>query len=475
MNRRQLLRALGLGALVAPRFSFAQQTAAPKRVVFFVTPHGHVPASWKLDLPNAPTTTFAERALGPLQQSELPEVLRPLHPFRHKLLAIEGLAHTNVLEDIAYLHRAGGDANNHNVAVADLLTGARAAQHPGFRCTGGAISIDQVLGQRLAGPGRFASRVYGGDYVPNQVVAPFSFLGASQPTPLVKQPQVALADLLGRLPAPDERGAKLERARLSVLDSVAEEYRLVAAKLGAADRSKLEGHRQLVRDLEGSLAAQLQQQEQAQCRLSLDAAAHLTRQFLRLVRMAFACDLTRVVTYAAPVPACPEFGYPANADVHASYAHASVNGATSCGQTWTPLAERAMADLSVWYAEHFAFLLNELDTVPEGDGTLLDHTAVVWLTELGTPTHRHNAAFTVVAGGASGFFRTGRYLRYPELHDNPVTGSLVEWPRIGPAHNKLFVSLLNAMDQPDTQFGTTSATSSTGEVLDLTGPLAELR
>lgn len=151
-----------------------------------------------------------------------------------------------------------------------------------------------------------------------------------------------------------------------------------------------------------------------------------------------------------------------------------MNGATSCGQVYTPLAERAMADLNVWYAQHFAFLLSELDGVPDGDGTLLDHTVVVWLTELGTPTHRHNDAFTVLAGGASGFFKTGRYVRYPERHDNPVAGALSEWPRIGPAHNKLFVSLLQAMGQPDTRFGTTSATSSSGEPLDLTGPLLEL-
>ena len=75
MNRRQVLRALGLGALVAPRFALSQTVTAPRRIVFFVTPHGHVPASWKLAIPNGSTTTVAERSLPPLQQSELPEVL----------------------------------------------------------------------------------------------------------------------------------------------------------------------------------------------------------------------------------------------------------------------------------------------------------------------------------------------------------------------------------------------------------------
>lgn len=471
MNRRQVLRALGLGALVAPRFSFGQAQTPPTRIVFFVQPHGHVPSSWKMPIPNGPTTTFASRPLSSVTEAELSLVLKPLFPFRDKVLAVEGLAHTSVLEDIAYLHRNGGDANNHNVAVADLLTGSRAAQHPGFPCTGGAISIDQVLAQRTVGPGRFGSRVYGGDYVPNQVVAPFSFLGASQPTPVVKSPQAAFADLVGSQPAPDVRSAKLERARLSVLDSVAEEYRSVAQRLGREGREKLEAHRALVRDLEVSLASKL---AQPQCLPSLDASGHATRQFMRLIRMAFACDLTRVMTFAAPVPPCSDFGYPAAHDVHATYAHSSVDGATSCGQAYTPVSERAMSDLSVWYGQHLAFLLAELNSVREGDGTLLDHTVVVWLTELGTPTHRHHDAFTVLIGSGSGFFETGRYVRYPVLHDNPVTGDVNEWPRIGPAHNKLFVSLLQAVGQPDTSFGTTEATSRTGERIALTGALTEL-
>lgn len=472
MNRRQLLKALGLGALMSPGFARAQGQTSPTRVVFFVQPHGHVPASWRLPIPGGSTTAFAERDLSALAEAEWPEALRPLFPFRRKVLAIEGLAHTAALEDIAFLRRNGGDANNHNVAVADLLTGSRAAQHPGFPCTGGAVSIDQVLAQRTVGPGRFGSRVYGGDYVPNQVVAPFSFLGASQPTPVVREPTRAFTDLLGSQPPPDVRGEKLKRARLSVLDSVANEYRAVAATLGKDGRERLEAHRALVRDLEVSLASQL---TQPSCITSFDGSGHLTRQFMRLIRMAFTCDLTRVMTYAAPVPACSEFGYPASADVHASYAHASVNGATSCGQIYTPMAERAMADLSVWYSQHLAFLVAELDSVPEGNGTLLDHTVIVWLTELGTPTHRHDDALAVLIGGANGAFRTGRYVRYPLLHDNPVDGPLVEWPRIGPSHNKLFVSLLQAMGQPDTSFGTTTATSKSGERISLEGPLVELR
>src|SRR5258706_66023 len=75
--------------------------------------------------------------------------------------------------------------------------------------TGGARSLDQELGVRLAGPGRFSSRVYGADYVPNQTVSPFSFLAARQATPVVYDPALAFDDLLG-LAGP---GAKVPATR----------------------------------------------------------------------------------------------------------------------------------------------------------------------------------------------------------------------------------------------------------------------
>jgi len=206
------------------------------------------------------------------------------------------------------------------------------------------------------------------------------------------------------------------------------------------------------------------------CDGTFNSNGHPVSQFMRITRLALACDLTRVITYVAPVPQCPEFGFPASAVVHADYAHASVAGATSCGQMYTAEAERAMTELGVWYASHFAYLLQELDSVPEGSGTLLDHTVVVWISELATPTHQHHDAPIVLAGGCNDFFATGRYVRYPRTQTNPLAG----YPRTGPAQNRLYVSLLQAMGQPDTSFGRAEATGSDGSALSFRGPLTEL-
>lgn len=473
MRRRQLLQALGMGGF-ATLLGLNRSRAAPdevaKRVVFFVTPHGHPPASWVMPVPGGSTTAVAERALSPLARDDFSTVLQPLHPFRDRLLVVEGLSDTVNLANLSEALRDGTDNNNHSLAVAGLLTTNRVLQAPGVPCTAGARSIDQELALRLVAPGRYGSRIYGADYVPNLTVAPFSFLGAGQAAPLVSSPQVAYHDLLG-LYVPPPTGQTPDRAQLlagfrpSVLDTVAREYELLASRLDAAGRERLDSHRALVRDLETNLGVGASKQ----CDTTFDPSGHKITQFTRLIRMAFACDLTRVITFVVPVPQPPEFGYPADATVH-FYAHRSIPGGSTCGAQYDPVAERAMFDLGAWYGAHFAFLLEQLDAVAEGNGTMLDNTLVVWLTELATPTHLHNDAFVVLAGGGNLGLRTGRYVRYPRDGASP----LLSTPPLGPAMNRLHVSILAALGEPDTSFGLTSVPSLNSGPISLTGRLDEL-
>ena len=473
MNRRRFLQALGLGALatVTERVGarsmqagspalLTTEAAAPTRIVFYLTPHGHTPLGWNMPIPSGPTDAFAERALSPLAQSDFSPILQPLYPFRDRTLVVEGLSHTSALANIAQVMQTGGDHNNHSVGVANVLTGSLAMQVPGSPCTGGGRSIDQELAARTAAPGRFGSRVYGFDYVPNYTVAPFSFLGAGQATPVVSDPATAFADLMGLGPS---NGGSSVALRGSVLDMVATEYDLLAPQLDAAGRQKLDDHRDLVRQLEQSIGS-----PGVTCDRTYDTTGTATTQLLELVRMAFACDLTRVATFIAQVPPCPLLGYPADHDFH-GYAHESIQGATSCGTMYDPVAAQAMVDLGVYYAKNFVSLLAGLDSIPEGSGTLLDHTICVWVTELSTGTHLHNDNFTVIVGG-SNIFDTGRYVRYPR----PFTSPLAGYAPCGPAHNRLHITLLNAMGQPDTSFGMTSATGSDGSTIPMTGALTEL-
>ena len=89
-------------------------------------------------------------------------------------------------------------------------------------------------------------------------------------------------------------------------------------------------------------------------------------------------------------------------------------------------------------------LLDQLDSVQEGNGTLLDNSAVVWLTELATGGHDLNRVPNVIAGGAAGYFRPGRYVHYPQTNSRRRTwGNIRE--SVGPAQERLHVSLMHAM------------------------------
>jgi len=123
IDRRQLLTALGLGAVAnlvrGESRAHAGPSQSPARIVFYVQPHGHIPKAWNMDIPGGPTDQVAARSLVGLAQSDLSPTLRPLYGFRDRLIAIEGLSHTSALADIAAVTAAGtGDLNNHQIGVA---------------------------------------------------------------------------------------------------------------------------------------------------------------------------------------------------------------------------------------------------------------------------------------------------------------------------------------------------------------------
>ncbi|MBL8680343.1 MAG: DUF1552 domain-containing protein [Myxococcales bacterium] len=478
-DRRRFLKALGLGSLAAAVGGGGHVASAdgsgPLRVVFFVQPHGHVWSRWHMPVPYASPMGYGERSLVDASAAEFSDVLRPLHPMRHNVLAIEGLAQTSALADLAVIRRERRpDDNDHHVGAAHVLCPQSTLQRAGTFATGSAASIDQVLGRRTTAAGRLASRVYGFDYMPNAAVTPFSFVGSGQASPVVHDPRAAFDDLLGLRPPMETmtmtREQRIASLRASVLDHVAREYEWLAPRLGRDGRERLEQHRALVRDLERSLGAQ----PAAACSLqasSLGATDHAVTQFMRVIKMAFACDLTRVVTFVAPVPQATEFGYDAMDVVHGSFAHESIEGETSCGAMYSRRAEQAMVDLGVWYARHVLTLMNELASVTEGGATLLDRTIIVWLTELSTGTHRHNDLCTVLAGGGD-VLKTGRYVRFARDQRNPLASD--RHTMLGPAHNRLLVTLLRAFGQPDDSFGMDEATGADGSRLSLRGPLSEL-
>lgn len=441
LDRRRFLSGLGLaaGSLCLPSFpgrAARAQGADPKRVIFYITPHGTVPGRWHMRQPGQDDVEY-DYSLSGLAEPDFSDILRPLHRHRDKILIVDGLARMVTLAEEYRVNALGysGDINRHHIGQAHLLTSTWAHQGAST-ARGGAHSIDQEIGNTIGQPGRWNSRVYGYNHQ-----HAYNYVGANQPAPREESAQAAFNDVLGLAPSPSDpsepsREDMIRTARASALDMANEEFASVLPKLSGTDREKLERHRALVRDLEVGLSSL----SSVACDPTFSGEGHIIDQFSRITTLAMACDLTRVATIVTQNIPGNEFGLAPGVDMHQDIAH---NSDEEDGNT---TAIEGMVEYNRVYAEHFAYLLDQLDSVQEGSGTLLDNTAVVWLTELATGGHALHRVPNVIAGGAGGYFNPGRYVHYPQT---VVEGTFGRSNLVGPPHERLYVSLMHAMGMTD--------------------------
>ncbi|MEA2696819.1 MAG: hypothetical protein QOI66_1090 [Myxococcales bacterium] len=126
-----------------------------------------------------------------------------------------------------------------------------------------------------------------------------------------------------------------------------------------------------------------------------------------LLAMALACDLTRVATLQWEA---------AYSDVRFTWLGATRGHHTiSHDSDGTTASVELLTKINIWYAEQFAYLLDKLDGIKEGAGTLLDNTVVFWGNELARGNvHSHWPMPVVLAGSGGGVIKTGRFLTYPK-------------------------------------------------------------
>jgi len=466
VDRRRFLKALGLGALglgasATIRTVDAANPAPIGRVLLWLTDHGTVPENFFMNLGFSGSATQVASLTG-VAASDYSPILAPLAPYAAKLNVIENIGRP---AEIDY-ERRGGEGDRHTFGQTMVLTCVDAVTSSDIM--GGAASIDQVIGNASTGAGRWAARVYGRNHFKG-----YSFTGSGRPTPLVSDPESAFDDIMGLYvpPAGGEpdagppmptRADLVRSARASVLDFAADEFDFVAPRLGADDRRKLEEHRQLVRDLElnfqgSGTGGTGGTQPSAACdpETYTTDGADLDR-FGRLASLAFSCDMTRVVLILGRL-GNGDFDMPSGMNFHQDIAHEADKDAT---------AAAVMTDFNTAYARHFASLLQHMDGISDGSGTLLDNTITTWLTELATGPHDlHNVPY-VLAGSGGGHLKTGQYIKYGT--PNSVEGG---WDRydIGPSNANLYVTLMQYMGMADDTFGATDI-----QGMSIRGPLAEL-
>lgn len=458
LSRRRFLSATGLaaGSLFLPSTRARAQVGPPKRLIVFFTQHGTVPDSWRMRPAGQPETVSFDADLTALAENEFSPILQPLHAMREKLLVVDGVA----------LVSAEGDesGNNHDIGTRHALTGARM-----IGGGAGGPSIDQRVAGEIRSAGRIdslelaISGTANGGAVwrgPNQSVPADS--SPSSVFNRVFPPQAGTGEL--------SNADRVRQSQASVLDLVREEYSRLSPKLSGADRQKLDLHRDLVRGVEERLVElgniQCTRPGEPNTSGQFDTAEFFDTRasaMFQLTAAALACDLTRVVTLQCGQLTSEHIGA-APGDVHAEYAHQQAQNET---------AHQMMTNYGRVHATQFAELLALLDSIPEAGGTLLDSCAVVWCSELGDGEHNLEPWPLVVGGGA---MRGGRYVRIAPNTPNPTPNTNYPGylPVIGPPHNRFWVSVAQSVGANIDSLGDTQITTPEGELIDCTGPLAEL-
>jgi hypothetical protein len=425
LSRRAFLTGLGAASL-APYLPLlnasGQEALFPKRLLLFFTPHGTIKERWK------PSGTENDFALSPL--------LAPLERHKSKICVLSGVN----MQDV-------GVGAPHTKGPPLVWTGSRLLDDGTFIREDGSggptfgwnssPSVDQVIAQRIGGSTAYRSLEFGVRCAGSNPANRMIYTDARQPLQPATDPWAQFERLFSMTSdaTSDERleAMKIVRAEMDRLAPriAIEERRKIDMHLGALDNLE----RRLMAKAELCAGPMLVERGDPN---SLDQTPAVVDAQIELIAASFACDLTRVASFQYSHGETDGEGYPwlGIQDGHHNLTHA----ADSDTAAWDKVAQ-----IRVWYAEKFAQLLDRLDAIEEGDGTLLDNCLVVWGSELGIGnTHSFKSTPFVVAGGASGAMQMGRYLEFDEAVD----------------HNRLLVSMCRAMGLDDIEtFGDTDGGS----------------
>ena len=443
LSRRAVLRGMGLSvslpfldamvpAMAAPRLGTAQPAV---RMGFIYVPNGimDLKGEWT---PKGEGSDFAFSEIG-----------EGLSPHRGRLTFLSGLAQLN--------GRPGGDgAGDHARAGATFLTGARPVKTEGLGIRAG-VSADQIAARELGKFTQFASLETG---IEEASVAggcdsgyscaytnTISWRSPTTPNPVEDNPRRLFERLFGDGNSTDTavRLSKLREQR-TILDFVREDLSRLRSDLGAEDRRKLDEYVESIRDLERRIEkAEAQSGKQLP---TLDRPGGVPDNFtdhaklmIDLQVLAFQADLTRVTTFMmgreGTWRSYPGIGVP---DAHHAMTHHS----------YDPEKIEKVIRINKHHVSMFGYMLDKMHSIADGDGTLLDHSMLVYGSSIADGNqHTHHDLPIVLAGGGAGRIKGGRHMRFPR--ETPM--------------NNLLLSLLDLAGVPTPELG-----DSTGKLEGLT-------
>lgn len=401
LSRRTVLRSIGaalplplLDAMV-PALTALEQTAARPRTRFgaVYVPNGVIPGQW---FPAAEGAAF-----------EFSPTLLPLERFRDRLLVVSGL------DSVPPPPPGERQYNNHADASTRFLTDVTPS-----RTLRAGVSIDQILAKHLGQDTALPSLELALESVDSGSSCDFgrscvytgtiAWAGPTSPLPMEHDPSAAFVRLFGD--GASDAAARRARAQQkgSILDSLLGEIATLQASVSAPDRSRLSGYLESVRDVERRIQKAVafntempSFERPAGVPDSFEAHARL---MFDLLWLAYQGDVTRVVTFMIGREfsgrTYPEIGVP---DAHHPISHHQRD----------PVRMEKCAKINHYHVSLFSEFVEKLRQTPDGDGSLLDHVAIVYGAGMSEGNgHVPENLPILVVGGANGRIAGGRHIRF---------------------------------------------------------------
>ena len=398
--RRTMLRGIGatmalplLDSMVPALSALAQTPAAPKqRFGFIYVPHGSIMREWT---PAQEGSNF-----------EFSSILRPLEPFRSDLTVLTNLSNYG--------------ENGHSVSSAMWLSGTFPSKGSLLKL---GTTVDQIIAKEIGGASTFPSMEFAtedhsshlgscaGDFLCSYM-STNSWASPTQPLPMEINPRVVFERMFGSDRAtPEERRARLAK-NTSILDAVRESANDLKLQLGARDKVRLGEYLDNVREIERRIV----QAERQRTETGIEAPftpvgipenweEHVTLQF-DLMALALQGELTRVVSFMLArelsTLSYPQIGV---ADGHHPVSHNN--------NIPEQVAKKIKVD--IYHLDLFAQFLDKLKAIPDGDGSLLDHSLFLYGSGMTNGNaHDHENLPTLLVGGAAGRHKGNRHIKMPK-------------------------------------------------------------
>ena len=381
---------------------------APVRLGVVYVPNGIIMEKW------TPAAEGANFELAPIMES--------LAPVKDQVLVLSGLNHLKANP------AAGEGAGDHQRASSVFLTGVHAKTTEGTDMEVG-VSADQIAARELGKHTQLASLELGvdspdivGSCESGYTCAYFNTISwrtATTPNPMENKPRAVFERLFGDSSSTDP-AARLTRIREnhSILDSVMQSMSRLLKGLGPDDQAKLAEYLEAIRDVERRI--QMAEEQGAQELPSLERPVGIPSTFQEhaklmfdLQTLAYQTDLTRVTSFMMGRELTGrtyrEIGIP---DAHHGLTHHSGD---------VQMIEKVI-QINTYHMKMFSYFLEKLRSTPDGDGSLLDHSTIIYGAGISNGNmHKHDDLPILLAGGGGGKFKGGRHLRYPKEDQIPMT------------------------------------------------------